>query len=180
LFITYRYRYNMFVVFKGGIILMDKIAMINNMIKGIEADPSLDISKWVNTLYFIDGELKEMTLEDLNGVEMPNMPERDLTNLTAVEMLVVSASKCFATRLELEAYKAYIPLNEVTITFIGKFAKAPFLSLREGNSGLHEPHIELTVVSSVEQDKIEHIAKQSVKLSPVLSSLNDPVTLVVN
>src|SRR5690625_6826280 len=81
------------------------------------------------------------------------MPERDLTNLTAVEMLVVSASKCFATTLELEAYKADIPLNEVTITFIGKFAKAPFLSLREGNSGLHEPHIELTVVSSVEQDR---------------------------
>lgn len=159
---------------------MDKIAMINNMIKGIEADPSLDVSKWVNTLHFIDGELKEMTLEDLNGVEMPNMPERDLTNLTAVEMLVVSASKCFATTLELEAYKANIPLNEVTITFTSKFAKAPFLSLREGNSGLHEPHVELTVVSSAEQDKIEHIAKRSAELSPVLSSLNEPVTLVVN
>src|SRR5690625_6250555 len=90
----------MFVVFKGGIILMDKIAMINNMIKGIEADPSLDISKWVNTLYFIDGELKEMTLEDLNGVEMPNMPERDLTNLTAVEMLVVSRSEEHTSELQ--------------------------------------------------------------------------------
>src|SRR5690625_5525788 len=107
-----------------------------------------------------------MKLEDLNGVEMQNMPERDLTNLTAVEMLVVSASKCFATTLELEAYKADIPLNEVTITFIGKFAKAPILSIIEINSSLHEPNIELTVVSSVEQDKIEHIAKQSVKLSP--------------
>src|SRR5699024_8113626 len=126
------------------------------------------------------GELKEMTLEDLNGVEMPNMPERDLTNLTAVEMLVVSASKCFATTLELEAYKADIPLNEVTITFIGKFAKETFLSIRKGNSVLQEPHIELTVVYSVEKDKIEHIAKQSVKLSPVLSSLNEPVSLVVN
>src|SRR5699024_12730326 len=99
---------------------MDKIAMINNMIKGIEADASLEISKWVNTLYFIDGELKEMTLEDLNGVEMPNMTERDLTNLTAVEMIGGSASKCFATTLGFEAYKATTSLNEVTLTFIGQ------------------------------------------------------------
>src|SRR5699024_3537741 len=128
-------------VLKGGFILMDKIAMINNMIKGIEADPSLDVSKWVNTLHFIDGELKEMTLEDLNGVEMPNMPERDLTNLTSVEMLVVSDSKCFAITLDLVDYQAKIPLNEVSITFTSKFAKAHLLILREGNSGLHEQHV---------------------------------------
>src|SRR5699024_12662009 len=115
---------------------MDKIAMINNMIKGIEDDPSLDVSKWVNTLHFIDGELKEMTLEDLNGVEMPNMHERDLTNLTAVEMLVVSASKCFATTLEVEAYKANIQLNEDNINITSKLAKAYFLILRECNSDL--------------------------------------------
>lgn len=94
-------------------------------------------------------------------------------------MSIVSASQCFATTLHLKAYNEGIPLNEVIITFTGKFAKAPILGITEGDSGLYDPAIELSMESSTSPEKLEEIAKRSIKLSPVLSNLKEPVQLVI-
>ncbi len=158
---------------------MSKMQMINQMKENIKADPALDVSEWQNTLHFKAGELEKMELVDLNPIEIKGMPERKEGDLTAVEMAVVSAAQCYATTLHMLAYNEDISLDEVSIIFTGKFARAPFLDIKEGNSGLTNPSIEVSITSSASAEKLDAIAKKSVELSPVLQSLKEKVELVI-
>lgn len=158
---------------------MSKMQMINQMKENIKADPALDVSEWQNTLHFKAGELEKMELIDLNPIEIEGMPEGKEGDLTAVEMAVVSAAQCYATTLHMLAFNEDILLDEVTITFTGKFARAPFLGLTKGNSGLTNPGIEVSMNSPAAADKLDDIAKKSVELSPVLQSLKENVELVI-
>lgn len=117
--------------------------MISKMTDSIKTDPALDVSEQKNTLQFKADELERITLEDLNAIEMEGMPEPKEGELTAVEMSVVAAAQCYATTLHLQAYNEGILLNEVMITFTTKFDRAPFLSIREGNTGMYDPVIEV-------------------------------------
>lgn len=159
--------------------MTDKIKMLTLMTDRIKADPALDVSDWKNTLHFKAGELEKMELENLNEIEIEGLAEPEEGDLSPVEMTVVAVSQCYAITLYLQAHNEGISLDEVTIIYTGKSYKAPFLSIREGNSGLFDSKIELSVVSSAEKEKIAEIAKRSMELAPVPSSLKEPIELVI-
>src|SRR5699024_4679638 len=83
---------------RGGI-LMNKMEMIQEMARRIQADDSLAVSEWRGTFEFVDGELAASELENLNKIEIEEMPEMPEGKMTAVEMLVVSTANCYATTL---------------------------------------------------------------------------------
>lgn len=159
---------------------MNKIEMINTLKSMIEADPSLAVSEWQGTFTYEAGEMTSMKLEDLNGIEMEGMPAPKPGELKPVEMSVVAAANCFSLTFHVEAYNAGIAIDKAQIVFTGKFDKAPFLGISEGNSGMTEPTLELTVDSSTSKEDIEKIALIALKRSPVLSSFKEQVVLNFN
>lgn len=63
---------------------MNKMEMIQEMARRIQADDSLAVSEWRGTFEFVDGELSASELENLNKIEieeMPEMPEGKMTRL---------------------------------------------------------------------------------------------------
>ena len=156
---------------------MNKMEMINYMKNMIEEDSNLDISKWESRLDFTRGDLVEAKLTDLNAIKIKGMPEPKPGEMTSVEMIVQSASGCYATTLHLLAYNKKINLDKVTIIFNCQFAKAPFLGIREGNSGMVEPSIDLFIESETDKKIIKDLAEIALKRSPVLSSLKEEVEL---
>jgi len=54
-----------------------------------------------------------------------------------------------------------------------------YLGISNGNPGMIEPEIVLSVESSADSTTIEKIAKASVSQSPVLKSLNQDVSLII-
>ena len=159
---------------------MNKFDMINQMAKMIEADPSLDVSEWQATFNFADGELVSKELVDLNAIEFEGMPERAPGDMTAVELSVMAAANCYVTSLFLLAYNEKMPIEKAEIVFTGKFAKAPFLGLTEGYTGISDPTLVLTAESSAPTDEFNNLATRAFDRSPVLSSLNAPVAFTIN
>ncbi|HLR79420.1 MAG TPA: OsmC family protein [Bacillota bacterium] len=156
---------------------MNKMEMFQEMTKRIQADDSLAVSVWRGTFEFVGGEPTASKIENLNPIE--GMPEMPKGKMTAVEMLVVSAANCYATTFHKNAYFNKISFSKVKIQFTGKFDQKPFLGLNDGNPGMIEPEIVLSVESSADATKIEKIANLSITESPVLMSLNQDVSLTI-
>ncbi|HEX6594550.1 MAG TPA: OsmC family protein [Bacillota bacterium] len=158
---------------------MNKMEMFQEMAKHIQADDSLAISVWRGTFEFVGGEPVASKIENLNEIKIEEMPEMPEGKMTAIEMLVVSAANCYATTLHKNAYSNKISLTKVKIQVTGKFDQKPFLGLSDGNPGMIEPEIVLSVESSADATAIEKIAKMSITQSPVLMSLNQDVSLII-
>ena len=158
---------------------MNKMEMLQEMAKRIQADDSLAVSEWRGTFEFVSGELVASEMKNLNKIEIEGMPEMPKGKMTAVEMLVTSAANCYAMTLHKNAFTNKIPLTKVKIQITGKFDQKPFLGLSDGHPGMVEPEIVLSVESSAHAEAIEKIAKASITQSPVLMSLNQDVSLII-
>lgn len=158
---------------------MNKMEMISQMKKMIEADPALNISEWEATFNFVNGELVSKKLIDLNAMNIEGLPERAAGDITAVEMFVLASANCYVTSLFVLAYNEKMPLEKVQIVFSGKFAKSPFLGITAGHSGMTEPTLTLTVETSASADELKKLATTALERSPVLSSLNEPVEFII-
>lgn len=158
---------------------MNKMEMMQEMSRRIEEDESLALSEWQGRFQFEKGMPTTSSLVDLNEIEIPGSPEMPEGQMTAVEMLVTSIANCYATTLHKNAYVADLSLDAVTIEVLGKFDLRPFLGLTEGNPGLIEPQLNLSVTSEADAETIQQLAEQSVRQSPVLKSLSLDIPLTV-
>lgn len=159
---------------------MNKMEMIQQMAKEIQKNPELSVSTWQGTFRFEAGAPVFKELKDLNEIYIEGMPELPEDQMTAIEMLLASMANCYATTLHMLAYGAKIPLNKTEIIVTGDFDRSPFLGLSDGNPGLMNPKLELSVASSVEQEAVIAIAEKALKQSPVLSSLGEELQLIVH
>ncbi len=150
---------------------MNKMEMFQEMAKRIAEDESLAISEWEGNFQFEQGIPVSSSLENVNEIKIPGSPELPEGQMTAIEMLVTSMARCYSTTLHKNAYEKGISLDKVAIHLNCKFDQRPFLGMNEGDPGVIEPKMQLTIESRAERQELEALSLQTLKQSPVLQSL---------
>lgn len=158
---------------------MSRVEIMMQMKKIIEENPSLSISEWQGTCKYVVGELVSIEVKDLHEMNLTGVMKPGEEQVMPVEMMVAAAASSFAVIFHMEAFTQGVVVDSAEVIFNGTVNKAQFLGIEEGNSGITKPSITLKVSSPTHKGKVSEIAAIAAGRSPILSSLNERVTLYI-
>ncbi|WP_284141197.1 MULTISPECIES: OsmC family protein [unclassified Virgibacillus] len=150
-------------------------------VKAIKADPSLKIKSWKAHVKRESGIVNSLKIRDFDPILMDEPTPLGGTDKGAnpIEMLIGTAGSCFAITFEVLASQAGIALEHVSVEVDADLNAAVFLGLEEGDGGILNPMLTLTVESDASKQQITEIAKVALEKSPVLASLKAELKLVI-
>ncbi|UAC48444.1 OsmC family protein [Bacillus aquiflavi] len=150
-------------------------------VEAIKANPELKMRKWHADVSWKGGVKNEIKIRDFAPYLTDEPEALGGTDQAAnpVEYLIGAAVSCFIITFEVMASQAGVKLEEVKAEIDADLNAAVFLGLEEGDGGILNPIIKLNAKTSASPEEVKQIAKTALGKSPVLSSLKDPVQLIV-
>ncbi|WP_301109999.1 OsmC family protein [Sporosarcina sp.] len=155
---------------------MSRVEIMVEMKRMIEENPSLAISEWQGTCKYVVGEMISLEVKDLQEMHVKGVKPGE-NQVMPIELMFAAAANSFGLLFHLEAYNEGIIVDSAEVIFNGTVNKAKFLGIQSGNSGITKPMITLKVTSAANKGKLSEIAAIAAERSPILSSLNERVTL---
>lgn len=149
-------------------------------VQAIQKDPQLKMRNWQARVKWLGGVKNEVKIRDFAPfiTDEPETLGGTDEGSNPVENLIAAALSCFIITFEVMATEAGYTLEQVEGEIEADLNAAVFLGLEEGDGGIIDPKIKLTVKSSATKEQIEQVAKKALKKSPVLASMKATVQLV--
>lgn len=159
-------------------IALDAVQQVANAIK---EKPELAMKKWTAHINWKDGTENNVFIRDFAPIIIDEPAQLGGTDKgpNPVEYLISGVVSCFTITFQVFASQQGIKLEKVDACIEADLNVAVFLGLEKGERGIQNPVIKLNAVTSAPIDKVKEIADLALSVSPVLSSLNTKVRLVV-
>ncbi|WP_332648713.1 OsmC family protein [Lysinibacillus sp. 54212] len=149
--------------------------------QAIQNNPELKIKDWSARIQWKTGVQNLVSIREFDSFLMDEPVTLGGTDKAPnpVEYLIGAAGSCFAITFEVMASQKGIRLESVDVVIQADLNAAVFLGLEEGDGGILNPVIRLTVNGDASQEELTSIAQAALLKSPVLNSLNKEIRLEI-
>lgn len=154
---------------------------IEQFSEGIEKNINSGVIKLNAHLNWEDGTKNKVVIRDFSPIVTDEPEFLGGTNKAPnpIEYLLSGAAACFSTTFEIFASQQGIKLEKVSTDIEADIDLAIFFGIKDGERGITDLTINLSVISSASSEKIEEIANRACLASIVLNSLKAKVKLTV-
>ena len=155
--------------------------VLTQTMSAMKVDRNLAIKKWAAKIHWVDGVRNQVGIREFTPFEMDQPKPMGGMNKAPnpVEYLIAAGGGCFAITFQVLASQQGIKLENVDVTIEADLNAAVFLGIEEGDGGIINPVITLTVETSASKIQVMEIANIALQKSPVLASLKTKVNLLI-
>ncbi|WP_431028540.1 OsmC family protein [Lysinibacillus sp. LZ02] len=162
---------------------MNEISLdiVQQTANALKENPHLKMKDWHAHIQWQTGVQNKVTIRDFDSFLMDEPETLGGTDKAPnpVEYLIGAAGSCFAITFEVMASQNGIKLESVDVKIEAELNAAVFLGIEEGDGGILNPIITLTVNADASKEQLAQIANIALLKSPVLNSLNKEVRLEI-